>query len=316
VVVAAAGNNGLTIEMTAPACLSGVLSVAASDVDDDMAAFSNTSRTTDVVAPGDSVVSDAIGGGTIGASGTSMASPAVAGCVALLRDARPTATVAEIEAVLRSTGTPVTRGNTTLPRINCDAALLTLQRPDPPRAVRAVSGTTTTSTGPARVSFTPGASNASAITSFTATCVSSNGGVTRTKVGPASPITFTALTTAKSYACSVTGTNPFGASAASAASPVMIVGAPASPTGVTAKRIASGQLRVAFTPGANNGAAVTSYTASCVSSNGGAKRATSGAGSPLTVTTLAAGKTYRCTVKATNARGSGVPSTPSAPRTA
>lgn len=124
--VAASGNSSLSNAMAAPACLSGVLSVAASDTADAMASFSNLSTTTDVVAPGVNVVSDGIGGGLATASGTSMASPATAGCVALLRDARPTATVAAIEAALKSTGTPVTRGTITRPRINCDNALAAL----------------------------------------------------------------------------------------------------------------------------------------------------------------------------------------------
>jgi hypothetical protein len=124
--VAASGNSSLATAMSAPACLSGVLSVAASNTTDAMASFANLSTTTDVVAPGVNVVSDLIGGGTVAASGTSMASPAVAGCVALLREARPTATVAQIESALKATGTPVTRGAITLPRINCDNALATL----------------------------------------------------------------------------------------------------------------------------------------------------------------------------------------------
>jgi subtilisin family serine protease len=125
--VASSGNNSLTGQMTAPACLSGVISAAASDTSDAMASFANIGATTDVVAPGVFVRSDAIGGGTVVASGTSMASPAVAGCIALLHDAAPSATPLQIENALESTGTPVTRGATTLPRINCDDALSALE---------------------------------------------------------------------------------------------------------------------------------------------------------------------------------------------
>ncbi len=308
-VIAASGNDSLTNAMSAPGCLSGVLSVAASNTSDVMASFSNTSTTTDVVAPGVNVVSDAIGGGTTTASGTSMASPAVAGCVALIRQAIPAATVGKIEAALKSTGTPVTRGSSTFPRINCDTALAALRRPSPPTAVHAVTGTTSTSTGPATVSFTPGADNGSAITNFRATCVSSNGGVTRAKVGPASPLTFTALTTAKRYTCTVTGTNAYGTGAASSVSPALVVGAPGPPTHVktvsASTTVATGSVKVSFSPGANNGKAITGFTTSCVSSNGGVARATTGAASPLTVTVLTTGKSYTCTVRGTNARGTG-----------
>jgi hypothetical protein len=77
-------------------------------------------------------------------------------------------------------------------------------------------------------------------------------------------------------------------------------------------RIASGQLRVTFTASANNGAAVSSFTATCVSSNGGITRTKAGAASPLVVTALTSGRTYTCTVKGTNSRGAGLASAPSA----
>jgi hypothetical protein len=92
----------------------------------------------------------------------------------------------------------------------------------------------------------------------------------------------------------------------------VVVGSPAAPTGVTAVKVANGQLKVSFTPGANNGSGITSFTATCTSSNGGGPGTATGAASPLTVTSLTTTKTYTCTVKATNARGSSLASTPSA----
>jgi hypothetical protein len=58
-------------------------------------------------------------------------------------------------------------------------------------------------------------------------------------------------------------------------------------------------------PSNNGGNAVTSYTATCTSSNGGTTRSATGAGSPLSVASLSAGHAYTCTVTATNARGTG-----------
>src|SRR5207245_2972806 len=98
---------------------------------------------------------------------------------------------------------------------------------------------------------------------------------------------------------------------ASAPSLSVIVGSPAAPTGVSAVMVASGQLKVSFTPGASNGATITSYTATCTSSDGGVTGSNSGTASPITVTGLTTGKTYTCTVKATNARGAGLASAPS-----
>ena len=162
------------------------------------------------------------------------------------------------------------------------------------------------------MTFTAGADNGAAITGYTATCTSSNGGVTGTQSGAASPITVTGLTTAKTYTCSVAATNSRGIGLGSAVSSALIVGAPAAPAGVKATAgstaATTGPLTVTFTAGANNGAAITGYTATCTSSNGGVTGTQSGAASPITVTGLTTAKTYTCTVVATNARGTGLAS--------
>ena len=76
-------------------------------------------------------------------------------------------------------------------------------------------------------------------------------------------------------------------------------------------------MKVTFAaPTATNGAAITLYTVSCTSSNGGAAKTKTGHASPITDTGLGAGKQYTCTVKATNSRGVGPASTPSAAVTA
>jgi streptogramin lyase len=195
---------------------------------------------------------------------------------------------------------------------------VTIGSPAPATNVVAKSGSTTTATGSLTVTYALGANNGSAITSQTATCVSSNGGVAKSAVrsgAAVAPFVIAAVTTGKTYTCSVKATNARGASVPATSLPV-IVGSPAPPTGVSAVKIASGQIRVTFTAGANNGSATTSYTATCTSSNGGVLRSKSGAASPLTVTTLTPGKTYTCTVKGTNARGAGLSSAASAATTA
>jgi hypothetical protein len=93
---------------------------------------------------------------------------------------------------------------------------------------------------------------------------------------------------------------------------LVVVGSPSPPTGVSATKTAAGQLRVAFTAGANNGSATTSYTATCTSSNGGVTGSQSGTSGPLVVSGLTTTKTYTCTVAATNGRGTGPASSPSA----
>jgi hypothetical protein len=99
-VVAAAGNSGLQI-MEYPAGLRGVVSVAAVDQTDLQADFSTFNRGVDIAAPGVDILSTT-GGDYEEDSGTSMASPHVAGVAALIWAARPTLTVTELEAVLRA----------------------------------------------------------------------------------------------------------------------------------------------------------------------------------------------------------------------
>ena len=178
--------------------------------------------------------------------------------------------------------------------------------PAAPTAVRAVSGSTTTTTGSLRVTFALGADNGSAITSQTATCISKNGGITGFALlggTTAEPITLVGLSTAKTYTCTVQAGNARGASLPSAPSQPVVVGSPTAPTGVTATRQAAGQIKVTFISGANNGSPITGYTARCISSDGGVPNVKSGPASPLTVVSLSAGKSYTCTVTATNARG-------------
>ena len=183
--------------------------------------------------------------------------------------------------------------------------------PSPPIAVKAVSGSTATATGSLKVSFTPGANNGSAITSFTATCTLSNGTAPKSKAGTKSPITVTGVTTAKAYKCTVKATSARGTSPPSAPSPLVIVGSPAAPTGVKATKVRSGQLSVKFTPGANNGKPVTSFTATCSRTGSSVVKSKTGASSPLIVTGLMPGKAYKCTVFAKNVRGAGLKSAPS-----
>lgn len=119
---ASAGNNASDVDMPLPACLANVISVGATDNNDVIASFSNITSTTDILAPGVSIVSDAIGGGTTTASGTSMASPTAAGCAALLIQSGDATTPATIETRLKTSSVSATRAGVTLPRIDCGPA--------------------------------------------------------------------------------------------------------------------------------------------------------------------------------------------------
>jgi subtilisin family serine protease len=94
VAVVAASGNGFSYGMSNPACISGVVSVAASYITDDkITDFSNISQYTTFAAPGYQINSSSSVGGFRSASGTSMAAPHVAGAFALYASYKPGLTI-------------------------------------------------------------------------------------------------------------------------------------------------------------------------------------------------------------------------------
>jgi uncharacterized repeat protein (TIGR01451 family) len=125
VTVIASGNDGYRTAVGAPACLSNAISVGATDTwpsndVDDVADFSNMAQGVTVLAPGtpiDAAVptstttcdnGSAPGDGRCFKGGTSMAAPHVAGAVAVMKSAKPNASVNEIVAALTSHGPIIT----------------------------------------------------------------------------------------------------------------------------------------------------------------------------------------------------------------
>lgn len=107
--VISSGNSSYKSAVGAPGCISAAITVGASgDTSDDVASFSNSSASLDLLAPGVDITAAYPGNKLATASGTSMAAPHVSGAVAVLRALDPAASVDGLEAALEEGGVPVT----------------------------------------------------------------------------------------------------------------------------------------------------------------------------------------------------------------
>jgi subtilisin len=135
-VIAPVGNRG-SGHTTSPANYPGVMAVGAINAQDRVPRFSGGQvfkRAADfykpnLVAPGMDIPSAKPGGGLQLRSGTSMAAAHVAGVAAILLQARPKATPAEVEDAILTTCTPLPESN----EYRCGSGLI-----DPPKALEAL----------------------------------------------------------------------------------------------------------------------------------------------------------------------------------
>ena len=115
VTVIAAGNSGFVNALGSPACISTAISVGATDMNDAVANFSNAAGFMTLWAPGANIDSTVPNNATQPKNGTSMAAPHVAGAVAVLKEANPNLSAAQIVSLLTSNGPNVTDQRTTSP---------------------------------------------------------------------------------------------------------------------------------------------------------------------------------------------------------
>ena len=214
VTVVAAGNESRTTGVSAPACLQNVVTVSAlaSGSGADLRAnYSNIGPQVNVFAPG-TLTSSIPCDGTAAMQGTSMATPAVSGSIAILRQGTVGATV----SLLEGSGGPV--AGYSQPSVKLNAAIVGLPGPTGP-VTGVASGTQVA------VSWTAGLPGSGALSSYKVTAMP--GGQSCTTSGLTCSVT--GLDATKSYVFTVvpTGTSGVGPGRSSAAIPMPNV--PAAP---------------------------------------------------------------------------------------
>jgi len=102
--VAAAGNSGVNVDVNLhyPSSynLDNIISVAATDFNDNFASFSNYGNTVDIAAPGVNIASTWKNNQYYWSSGTSMAAPHVTGAAALAWSANPNLSTGDVKSLI------------------------------------------------------------------------------------------------------------------------------------------------------------------------------------------------------------------------
>jgi subtilisin family serine protease len=106
ILVAAAGNDGVSTQFY-PAAYNNVVSVASTAQNDQKSGFSQYGTWIDISAPGSNILSTNESTGYANSSGTSMASPVVAGVSALLRSYFPELTAKQVKEILMESSTKI-----------------------------------------------------------------------------------------------------------------------------------------------------------------------------------------------------------------
>ena len=322
VMAVAAGNSSTNACNSSPSRAPNAITVGATgafnfgETTDSRSGYSNFGTCLDIFAPGTDIVSSWMGSTTATntISGTSMATPHVAGVAAVLFGRYPTSTPAQIAAMLRTSATPnvVLAAGTGSPNylLYLDPLGGPIVAPPPPTPVApsAPTGITITpSTGSLSVRFTAGAAGTSPITTYKYSLDGGTTWATRQSGTTASPIAITGLVNGTTYSVSIRAVSLVSDGTASTPVSATLPNAPAIPTIGSASANAGRSATVRWTLGSNGGSAITSHVVTAYLNGSGtaAKTVTvNGATSVSTsVTGLTIGGSYTFKVQARNAYG-------------
>jgi subtilisin family serine protease len=308
----AAGNNNRLACSYSPASEPTAITVGAIGGSDDRASFTNYGSCLDLFAPGVSIMSATITSSSASRmlSGTSMASPHVAGAAALLLQSDPTATPAQIAALIVNSATPdvitgLAAGSPNLV-LYTGAAFVSPNpvAPSVPTSLTAVGGVTQASLA----WIAPTQSGSADVTDYVVEHSSDSGStwtVFADGVSTNTTATVTGLTNGTTYQFRVKAVSSGGTSEASSTA-TAIVGVPSAPTSLSATPLGL-SIRLSWTaPTQNGGSAITDYVAQFSADSGTTWSTFSDSISTSTTTTvtgLTNGLTYQLRVSAVNSVG-------------
>ncbi len=133
-VVIAAGNDGSSTQISAPACIQNAIPIG-SIRKDDLTIDYNRNSLVKLLAPGYLIYSTSFSGGYVTYSGTSMATPHVSGAIAILnqylKSSENTKTPSEIEDILWRKGHTIIEGANNFSRIDIYSAIMEIDSTNP-----------------------------------------------------------------------------------------------------------------------------------------------------------------------------------------